>query len=243
MASLAGMEMKLYVREPSAFFFTLIFPLLLMLLFGSIWGNTPFPQQFFGYIDYSAASFIGIVMLTAGIMHLTINIASYRENGVLRRYMATPITPVSFLAAEALTMLIMTVMGVALLIIAGVSMFGMHFWGNPLEAAAAVLLGCLAMSGLGFIPASLAPSARSGNVIANCLYFPMLFLSGAALPRDMLPGFLRTLSEAFPLTHAIRLLRGIWLGEHLWDHPVEIVVLVGTLLIGSIFAARMFRWD
>ena len=96
---LAALELRLYLREPSAFFFTLIFPLLLMLLFGSIWGNDPFPEQTFGYIDYSTSAFIGIVILTAGIMNLTVSIASYREKGILRRFMAAPISPLIFLAA------------------------------------------------------------------------------------------------------------------------------------------------
>lgn len=241
--SIGVMELKLYLREPSAFFFTLIFPLLLMLLFGSIWGNDPFPEQFFGYIDYSAASFIGIVILTTGIMNLTVNIASYREKGILRRFMATPLSPVSFLMAEMGAILVITAMGVVLLLVTGVLFFGMHFWGSVVEALIAFLLGCGAMAGLGFIPASLAPSARSGAVTANIIFFPMLFLSGAALPQDMLPGALRTLAQAFPLTHAIKLLRGVWLGDRLLEYPVEIAVLTGTLLAGAFFAARLFRWD
>jgi len=240
---LGMMELKLYLREPSAFFFTLIFPLLLMLLFGSIWGNKPFPGKTFGYIDYSTASFISIVLLTACVMNLTVNIASYREKGILRRYMSTPLSPVSFLLAETGAILAITSMGVILLLIAGKFFFGMHFRGNLLEALAAFLLSCGAMAGLGFIPASLASSARSGTVAANVIYFPMLFLSGAMLPQDMLPGTLRTISEILPQTHVIRLMRDIWLGERLSDHPVEIAVLVGTLVVGTVFATRMFRWD
>ena len=237
------MELKLYLREPSAFFFTMIFPLLLMLLFGSIWGNEPFPEQTFGYIDYSTASFIGIVILTAGIMNLTISIAAYREKGILRRFKATPISPVCFLAAEMMSILVVTIMGVILLLLAGITIFGMHFWGNPIEALGAFLLGCGAIAGLGFVPASLAPSARSATVVANLLYFPMLFLSGGALPRQMLPEFLKSASEILPMTHAIRLLRGIWLGEHLVDYPVEMAVLAGFVVAGGFFAARLFRWD
>jgi len=240
---LAALELRLYLREPSAFFFTLIFPLLLMMLFGSIWGNDPFPEQTFGYIDYSTSAFIGIVILTAGIMNLTVSIASYREKGILRRFMAAPISPLIFLAAEMMAILVVSIMGVVLLLAAGVLIFGMNFWGNALEALAAFLLACGAVAGLGFVPASLAPSARSGTVIANILYFPMLFLSGAALPRDMLPEFLKTVSEVFPLTHAIRLMRGVWLGDHLADFPVEIAVLAGFVVAGGFFAARLFRWD
>jgi ABC-2 type transport system permease protein len=240
---IAATELRLYLREPSAFFFTLIFPLLLMLLFGSIWGNDPFEGEFFGYIDYSAAAFVGIVILTSGISSLTITIAAYREKGILRRFRAAPISPVTFLAGEMLSILVVSSMGVVLLLATGFLAFGMHFWGNVLEALAAFLLGTAAIAGLGFVPASLAPSARSGTVISNILYFPMLFLSGAALPRQMLPDALKTVSEVFPLTHAIRLLRGIWLGGHLTDHPVELGVLAGFVLAGAFFAARLFRWD
>ena len=73
------MEFILYLREPSGFFFTLIFPLMLMMLFGSIWGNDTFPEQNFGYIDYAVPAFIGMVIATSGIMGLTTSIAAYRE--------------------------------------------------------------------------------------------------------------------------------------------------------------------
>lgn len=237
------LELKLYLREPSAFFFTLIFPLLLMLLFGSIWGNDPFPGEEYGYIDAFTSSYIGIVILTAGISNLTIGIASYREKGILKRFKATPMSPVAFLGAEMGAILAVSVMGVVLLLIAATALFGMQFRGNSLEAVAAFLISCCGIAGLGFIPASLARSARSGTVISNSLYFPMLFLSGAALPRQMLPNFLKTVSEALPLTHSIRMMQGIWLGESIWSFKTEMAVLCGMLLLGAFFAAKLFRWD
>lgn len=240
---LCALELKLYLREPSAFFFTVVFPLLLMLLFGSIWGNDPFPGETFGYIDAFTSSFIGIVILTAATMNLTINLSTYREKGILKRFRATPVSPVSFLAGEFLAILAISLLGVFLLLIAGVVLFNMHFRGNILEGVAAFLISSFGIAGLGFIPASLARSARSGTVISNSLYFPMLFLSGAALPRQMLPGFLKTASEILPLTHAIRMMQGIWLGESLWNFKVEIAVLGGILLAGTFVATRLFRWD
>jgi ABC-2 type transport system permease protein len=214
-----------------------------MLLFGSIWGNDPFPGETFGYIDAFTSSFIGIVILTAATMNLTINLSTYREKGILKRFRATPVSPVSFLAGEFLAILAISLLGVFLLLIAGVVLFNMHFRGNILEGVAAFLISSFGIAGLGFIPASLARSARSGTVISNSLYFPMLFLSGAALPRQMLPGFLKTASEILPLTHAIRMMQGIWLGESLWNFKVEIAVLGGILLAGTFVATRLFRWD
>lgn len=240
---LVATEFRLYVREPSAFFFTLIFPLLLMLLFGSIWGNDPFPGETFGYIDAFTSSFIGLVVLTSGIMHLTVNIAAYREKGILKRFKATPVSPVSLLSAQLIVLLAISALGVILLLVAGVFVFGMHFWGSVPEAIAAFILGCLGIAGLGFIPASLVRTTRSGTVTANFIYFPMMFLSGAALPRQMLPDFLKTVSNCLPLTHMIELLRGIWLGESITAFPVEISVLAGTALIGGFVSAKFFRWD
>ena len=240
---LTRMEFILYLREPSGFFFTLIFPLLLMMLFGSIWGNDPFPGENFGYIDFAVSAFIGMVILTSGIMGLTTSIAAYREKGILRRFKASPISPLLVLTAELSSLFLITVAGMILLLIAGVLVFGMRFYGSIPEVFIAFVLSTLSISALGFIPASLAPTARSGMIIANVMYFPMLFLSGAALPREMLPPFLSTFSQILPLTHVIELLRGLWLGGHLWEYPVQIIVLCGVTVAGFVIAAKYFRWE
>ncbi|NOQ23680.1 MAG: ABC transporter permease [Candidatus Aegiribacteria sp.] len=237
------MEFILYLREPSGFFFTLIFPLLLMMLFGSIWGNDPFPGVNFGYIDYAVPAFIGMVIATSGIMCLTTSIAAYREKGILRRFKASPISPLLVLTAELSSLFIITVLGMLLLLAAGVFVFGMRFYGNIPEVILAFILSTLSISALGFIPASLAPTARSGMIIANVMYFPMLFLSGAMLPGDMLPSFLKTFSQVLPLTHVIELLQGLWLGGHLWEYPVQIAVLCGVTVAGFVIAAKCFRWE
>ena len=130
-----------------------------------------------------------------------------------------------------------------LLLAAGVFVFGMQFHGSIPEVFLAFVLSTLSISALGFIPASLAPTARSGMITANVLYFPMLFLSGAVFPGDMLPPFLSTFAQVLPLTHVIKLLQGLWLGGHLWDYPVQIIVLCGVTTAGFAIAARYFRWE
>ena len=237
------MEFILYLREPSGFFFTLIFPLLLMMLFGSIWGNDPFPGQNFGYIDYAVPAFIGMVIATSGLMGLTTSIAAYREKGILRRFKASPVSPLLVLMAELSALFMITIIGMILLLMAGVFVFGMQFHGSIPEVFLAFVLSTLSISALGFIPASLAPTARRGRITANVMYFPMLFLSGAMLPGDMLPPFLSTFAQILPLTHVIELLQGLWLGGHLWDYPVQIIVLCSVTAAGFVIAAKYFRWE
>ncbi len=236
-------EFILYLREPSAFFFTLVFPLLMMLLFASMWGNDPFPGEEYGYVDFSVPAFMGLVMATSFIMSLTTSMAAYREKGVLKRFRAAPATPSSILIGQLSAVFAITVAGVILLLIAGIVFYDLRFLGNFFEFVFAFLLSAGSIAALGFIPASLAPTARSGVVIANIMYFPMLFLSGAALPWFMLPDLMKKISLVFPLTHAIKLMQGVWLGGHFWDYPVHLAVLTGFVFAGLFVSVRYFRWE
>ncbi len=236
-------EFILYLREPSAFFFTLIFPLLMMLLFASMWGNDPFPDEEFGYVDFSVPAFMGLVMVTSFIMSFTTSMAAYREKGILKRFRAAPVAPFSILAGHLSAIFAVTVAGVILLLLAGILFYDLKFWGNIFEFIFVFLLSSAGVAAMGFIPASLAPTARSGTVIANILYFPMIFLSGAALPWFMLPDFLKEISLIFPLTHAIKLMQEVWLGGPFLDYPVHIAVLLGYILAGLFVSAKFFRWE
>jgi len=88
------MEAKLFLREPVGAFFTLVFPLMMLFLFGSIYGNTPTPIfNGYGTIDISIPAYTAMIVATTGLMGLTITLAANRENGVLRRLRTTPISP------------------------------------------------------------------------------------------------------------------------------------------------------
>lgn len=243
LSRLVRTEFLLYLREPSAFFFTLAFPLMLLMLFGSIWGNRPFEGVDYGYIDTAVPAFIGMVISTSGIMGLATGMAAYREKGILRRFRASPLSPLTVLLGELGALMLVTLVGILLLVLAGVLVFGMQFRGNVLEVVPALLLSMLSISAVGFIPAGMASTARGGMIAGNILYFPMLFLSGAVLYKPMMPDFLQTASLVFPLTYVIELLQGLWLGGHLVDYPLQIGVLAAVTGICSAIAVRGFRWD
>ena len=59
----------------------------------------------------------------------------------------------------------------------------------------------------------------------------------------MLPSFLKTFSQILPLTHAISLLQGLWIGGHLWEYPIQIAILCGVMVAGFVVAAKCFRWE
>ena len=182
------MEARLFLREPVGAFFTLAFPLMLLFLFGSIYTNKPV-AMFGGYgtVDISVPAYTAMIIATTGLMGLTITMATYREKGILRRLRTTPISPLVVLAAQVIVLFLMTTFGMLLLIIAGKLVYQLRFEGNPLSVLAGFVLCSLSFFAIGFVLAGLLPTARTAQVVGMVLLYPMLFLSGAGFPRELLP--------------------------------------------------------
>ncbi|HUS83503.1 MAG TPA: ABC transporter permease [Anaerolineales bacterium] len=234
----------LYIREPIAAFFTLAFPTMLIIIFGAMYGNDPSPLfGGLGSMDVSMPAYSALILGTIGLLSVPITTAGYREQGVLRRFRATPMQPLTYIVSDLLTNLAMTILGMALLFTVGWLLYRVQFAGNILLLLFAVILSGLAMSSMGYLIASLASGARVAQVIGMVIFYPMMFLSGAGMPIELLPPSLQRVSDFLPLTYVARLLRGLWFGEPLVDHLIEVVVLIGILVVFGGAAARYFRWE
>ncbi len=237
-------EMKLFVREPMAAFFTLAFPLMMLFLFGSIYGNRPTPF-FGGYgsVDVSVPAYTAMLIATGGLLSLTMTMASYRELGILRRLKATPLRPLTILGAHVIVLFVMTALGTILLVIAGTLVYDLRFNGNPLNVLAAFVLSSMSFFALGFVLAGLLPTARTAQIVTMVLFYPMIFLSGAAIPREVLPEGVRQFAQFLPLTHVVTLLRGLWMGDPWGQHLGEAGILVALLIAGLLVSTKTFRWE
>jgi ABC-2 type transport system permease protein len=238
------METKLFLREPVGAFFTLVFPLMMLFLFGSIYGNTP--SEYFngrGTVDISVPAYTAMIIATTGLVGLTITMASYRENGVLRRLRTTPISPLVVLVAQVIVLFMMTVLGMLLLIIAGKLVYHLRFEGNALSVLAGFVLSSLSFFALGFVLAGLMPTARTAQVVGMVILYPMLFLSGAGFPRELLPEAIKKIANYLPLTYVVSLLRGLWVGEPWKGHLTDVLVLVAVLVAGVLISIKTFRWE
>ncbi len=241
---LTWVQAKLYLREPVAAFFTIAWAPLSLVLFGLIYGNEPTP--FFagrGTMDVMVPAYIGLVTVTVGLMSVPIQAATNRETGVLRRYRATPLRPITYLVADVLVYYCMAVLGVLLLILIGKVAFDAHFEGNVFSVLGGFSLGTLSFFAFGYLIAGLAPTARLAQVVGMVLAFPMMFISGATIPLETLPAGLRSVSNFIPLTHVVLLMRGLWVGRSWGELWVQIVVLLGVLVVGAAVSALTFRWE
>ncbi len=238
------MSLRLYLREPIAMFFTVAFPPMLVLIFGAMFGNDPTPTfGGRGSMDVSMPAYTALILGTVGIMTAAINISSYREIGVLRRFRATPLQPASLIVADVIANLAMTVIGMVALVLVGRLLYHVHFEGNVGLVALAVVLSGLAMMAIGYMIAGLAPTARTAQIVGMAIFYPMMFLSGTGMPLEVMPATIRRIADFLPLTYVGKLLRGLWFGEPWSAHLLEGAVLGGILLICTVLAARFFRWE
>jgi ABC-2 type transport system permease protein len=241
---LTWVELKLFLREPMLGLFTLAFPLVMLFVFGGVYGNKP-SDYFGGYgmVDVSVPAWAGLIIATTGFLSLAVSVATYRERGVLRRFRLTPIQPQAILVAQVAVLLLMTALGMALLIVAAKLVFGLQFRGNLASVAGGFVLGSLSIFAIGFLLAGIAPTARAAQAMGMVLFYPMIFLSGATIPLEAIRGSIRTVARALPLTHVVTLLRGLWLGDPWGQHLTEVAVLGGVLLIGASLSGWLFRWE
>ena len=236
-------EAKLFWREPVGLFFTLVFPVMIMLLFSAIFGNGPIPgDQGLRMIDVMAPSYTGMVIGTTALLGLPITIAGYRQQGTLRRLRATPLHPSVILAAHVLVNLIMTAVGIMLLLLTARIVYDLRLPEAPFSVTLAFVLASLSFFALGFVLAGLLPSARTAQIVGQVVFFPMFFLSGAAgIQPDMFPEALRRISDLLPLTYVVQLVQKLWIAGE-WD-LTALVVLLGVMVASVLVSARTFRWE
>ena len=237
-------EIKLFLREPIGSFFTLVFPLLLLFTFGSIFGNKP--NEFYGgrgYIDLMVPAFTGLIIATSGLMSVTIDITTYREMGILKRFNASSFPPIYVLGASFIVIFMATTLGMILLIIAGVVVYKIQFTGTVFGVIFGFLLSCMSFFSIGFVLASLIKTNRTAQVVANIIYFPMIFLSGATIPSIFFPQTFKTISNLIPLTHTVNILQGFWYQKSWSALTTEMIVLISIFVVCTIVSVKIFKWE
>jgi ABC-2 type transport system permease protein len=239
---LTYLELKLQLREPVALFFTLAFPVMLMLLFGVIFGNEA--EKFlggYGQVDLSVPGYIGMIIGTIGLLSIPITLSNYRDQGILRRLRATPLQSGHILWAQVATQVLMAAAGIVLLFIVGYAVFDMRIPAGSVTIIPAILLSAFSFFAIGFVLAGVMPTARTAQAVGMAILYPMLFLSGAAMPRFLMPEAVQQVAEFLPLTHVVMLIEDLWLNGT-WN-ITSLVVVTMLLIVGLVVSRVSFRWE
>jgi len=242
---LTWLETKIFVREPLGVIGTVGIPVLLFVLLGDMVGDE------LGSGSARLQRYVSVDVPVLGAMLITVNavlslltiIAIYREGGILKRLRATPLRPTTILSAHVLVKLLFTAVTLALML-----MVGRRFYPVDLDVpwvgfAIALALGTVSVMSLGFLIASLVPTARFAQPVGSIVLYPMLGVSGLFFPLGDLPPALNLLAHALPTTYAVSLLKGVLLGEGWTAHAGDVVGLVVIFAVCTALSTRVFRWE
>ena len=239
---LTSTELKLFRREPEALFFVFIFPVFFLFLMMEVFIPGDAPREI--VINYVTPSLMVLVIAGTAINSVPQTIVHYRKIKFLKRLKGSPVMPVTILGSLALADFIVTVLGIVLLTVVAVLVYDASLAGSLISFLAGFALAFVSLAAIFlFIPA-VARSPRSAGAIGMFIYFPVMFFSGVLIPLDMLPDWIaRYISPYLPVTHAVELMQGLWLGTPLLDLTREVLILLGILCLGLVIAARTFRWE
>ena len=240
---LTWVETKIFAREPMGFVGTLVMPLVVFIALGRALGAgkpvaTPAVD-----VPFNPAILAAVLIAISAVQSLVAIISIYREGGILKRLRATPLSPVTIMGAQVAVKLVFTVISLALLMLAGRRLFPGVMRVNVFSFAVAVILSTFSILSLGFVLASIVPTARFAQPIGAAVLYPMLALSGLFLPVDQLPRALKALAYLLPTTHAVALLEGVWDGSGWGAHWVNVAALLVLFAAYTALSTKVFRWE
>ena len=239
---LTSTELKLFRREPESLFFTFILPVFFLFLIMEVFVPADAPKEI--VINHIMPALMVLVIAGTAIYSVPQTIVHYRKIKFLKRLKGSPVAPATILGSLALSDFIVTALGIVLLAVVAVLVYDASLAGNLLFFLAGFVLAFVSLAAIFlFIPA-VARSPRAASAIGMFIYFPMMFFSGVWMPLDMLPDWIvRYISPYLPVTHAVKLVQGLWLGTPLPNLTQEVLILLGILCLGLVIAARTFRWE
>jgi ABC-2 type transport system permease protein len=235
-------QQLLFWRNREAAFFSFLFPIILLVLLGSVYGN----EDIEGVrgSTYLLAGLIGYGVAATAFASLAITLVVRREAGLLKRVRGTPLSPLTYLAAVIGSMVTVIALQAAAQVLIGRFVLDAAWPASPGSFVVVLMMGAAAFAALGLAVTTFVRTGEGSSAVVNAIYLPMAFISGAFFSPRELPRFLEVVSEALPLTYLLRLIRSTFIeGELLTSSPGAIAAVLVWGFVGLVVAARMFRWE
>ena len=235
-------EQLIFWRNRESAIFIFLFPVMLFLLLGSLYGSDIDDDGFRGD-ELLLAGMLGYGAANTGFAGMAITLVIRREYGMLKRIRSTPLPSfVYFAAALASTLIVFAIQSVVLVAL-GRILYGTSIPERPASLAFLIVVGAFGFAGLGIGTAALIRSAEGSSAVVNFILLPMAFLSGSFGGRDY-PAALEALAAVLPLKYFVDLVRAVYLEhESAWNDPGALAVVAAWGLGGALLAVRRFGWE
>ncbi len=247
-----GLEIKQFSRQRESVVFTLLFPVILLVIFGSVFTDTIAPNVTFS--QYFVAGMIASGLVNTGFQALAITIPLERDFGALKRLRGTPMPASSYFIGKAILVSVSMVIQILMLLGFGAIFFGVDMptdinkW---ITFTWLTLLGSACSTALGIAFSIVPKSGRGASAVVSPIVIVLQFFSGVFLIFTQLPTWMQQFAALFPLKWLTQGMRSVFLPDSFatqevaksWENGKTFVILVVWLVIGVFFSVRKFKWD
>lgn len=241
---LTWLEIKIFMREPLGALGTILIPVAIFVGFGRLAGAGGMRALRAGdVVRADVPVFASMMIAISAVLSLVTIVSIYREGGILKRLRATPLRPQAILSAHVLVKLLLSAATLLLMLLAGKRYYPLKMDVPVFSFTIALLISTGSILAIGFVIASIVPTARFAQPLGGAILYPMLGLSGLFVPIATMPPLLRAVARVLPLTYAVSLLEGIWKGDPWSAHIGDLGALAIVSVAGVALSARVFRWE
>jgi len=247
-----ALEIKQFTRQRESVVFTILFPLILLAIFGSVFKDTIAPGVTFS--QYFVAGMVASGLVNSGFQQPAITIPMERDYGSLKRLRGTPMPVASYFIGKALLVFISMILQVILLLAGGYFFFGLNM---PTDISKwftftwLIILGTATSTVLGVAFAVVPKSGRGASAVVSPVVIVLQFFSGVFFIFTQLPSWMQQVAAIFPLKWLTQGMRSVFLPDSFaasevaksWETGRTFLILVIWLVVGFFISLRTFKWS
>ena len=235
---LAAVRIRITLRNKTFLFFSLIMPMAIFFLYGSVFAKGQ-PQA----VAYLMGPILSFTVMGT-FWGLSIQLVTWREQGILRRFRLAPIAASSMIMSSILANYLLILPTVVLELLLARFIYHVTSFGNLISVFLLVILGITAFGAMGLVVASVANTMQETQIINQLLWFALIFLSGATVPLAVLPHMVQRVGLFLPATYFVYGLQRAMLGNaHLYALGSVVVSLVAWAVLAAFISSQLFRWE
>lgn len=240
----ATFDLLIFRRNPAATFFTVVLPLIFLVIFTSIFGNETLENGAKVATLY-VPGILALAITSATAVNLAITMTARRERGVLKRVRGTPIPPWVFVAAQGIAAFVISAVMTVIIVVIGRLFYGVSLFASGVPALVlTILIGAASFATLGLALTVIIASEDAAPAVTNAVMLPLYFVSDVFIPDEQIPGWIRSVAGFFPIQHLSKALQASFDPFQVgtpwpWRHWL---VIGAWGLVGLAVTLRWFRW-
>jgi len=239
-----GFDLLIFRRNPASSFFTVVLPLIFLVIFTSIFGNEELPNGAKVATLY-VPGILALAIVSATLVNLAFTMTARRERGVLKRVRGTPIPPWTFVTSQAIAGFFISAFMAALITVVGRLLYGVSLNASGVPSLfITILIGAASFAVMGLALTTIIPSEEAAPAVTNAVVLPLYFISDVFIPGDQIPEWVQRLADFFPIKHLSLALQESYdpfaeTAPWPWENWL---VIAAWGVVAAVIAVRAFRW-